>query len=165
MKRISLLLLALVLSGPASAQVYKCQVDGSTVFQGTPCPAGTGGAHTPERGISRMEGGNVAPAISARTQARIAREKAEAARHSSAANRRFDKRQQQEQLAREARRAGVVAQGMSERDAIRQYGRPDSTNLSQSGGRSCKHLRWRDPYRTVMVCDGEVRSSYAQGVD
>lgn len=165
MKRISLLLLALALSGPASAQVYKCQIDGSTVFQGSPCPGGTGQAHQPDARISRMEGGNVDPGLSARTRARIAREKAEAARGRAAANRRYDKRQRQERLAREARRSGMVAEGMTERDALREYGRPDSTNVTQSGGRNCKHLRWRDPYRTVMVCDGEVRSSYAQGVD
>jgi hypothetical protein len=164
MIRISAMLLALALSAPAAAQVYKCQVNGSTVFQGTPCPDGTGGAHTPERGISRMEGG-VDHELAAQTRERVAKEKAEARRQRAAANRRYEARRQQEEQIRAAQRAGIVAEGMSERDAIRQYGRPDSVNISQSGGRSCKHLRWRDPYRTVMVCDGEVRSSYAQDID
>lgn len=161
--RWSVLVLGLI-AGPAMAEVYKCETASGTVFQGTPC-AGGAEALSLKRGVSVVNSPEYNNRLSVSTQLRIEREKRQAAQHGAAANQAYEQRQLEKQQARIARQTGIVAEGMSERDAIRQYGRPDSTNVSQSGGRSCKHLRWRDPYRTVMVCDGEVRRSYAQGVN
>lgn len=163
MKRIILAAALLALAPPALA-VNKCEIDGKTVYQESPCPA--------EAKVAPMDSGTMSgmgrpldPEVQLQLRQRVEREKREAAAHRRAANARYEERQEQERLQRQARRTGIVAEGMSERDAIRQYGSPDSTNVSQSGGRTCKFLYWDDPYRRVMVCDGEVRSSYAGGVD
>ena len=163
MTRIILAVALLALATPALA-VNKCEIDGKTVYQGSPCPA--------EAKVAPMDSGTMSgmgrpldPAVKLQMQQRLERQKQEAAAHRRAANQRAAERQEQERLERQARRTGIVAEGMSERDATLRYGRPDRTNVTQSGGRTCKFLYWDDPYRRVMVCDGEVRSSYAGGVD
>jgi hypothetical protein len=157
---------ALMLAPMAAQAVNKCEIDGRTVYQSMPCPGDTD-AGSVDRPVSAIPGSTssaVVPNTSFLEQ-RAARERRQAQQQRQAASRAYQEQRQQEEARRQARRTGIVAEGMSERDAIRMYGRPDSTNVSQSGGRTCKHLRWRDPYRTVMVCDGEVRNSYAQGVN
>lgn len=159
---------ALMLAPMAAQAVNKCEIDGRTVYQSAPCPAGANAA--PIQGsVSPMAGGTggsaVQPQGASLIDQRVARERREAEQHRRAANRAHEEQQRQEELNRQARRSGIVAEGMTESQAVRMYGRPDSTNMTQSGGRTCKHLRWSNPYRTVMVCDGEVRNSYAQGVN
>ncbi|MFW6344808.1 MAG: hypothetical protein ACOC0M_00530 [Halomonas sp.] len=158
----AILMVGLSLAAPAMA-VNKCEIDGKTVYQQGPCPQGS--AVAPVGGTFSQMGKAPDVGTSLMLQQRVEREKRAAARHRQAANQAYQERKEQERLERQARRTGIVAEGMSESDAIREYGSPDSTNVTQSGGRTCKHLRWRNPYRTVMVCDGEVRNSYAQDVD
>lgn len=58
--------LALVMSGGASAQVYRCTIDGKVVFSGTPCALGAEPITvTPASGA-----GNRDDAVRAQTQAR-----------------------------------------------------------------------------------------------
>ncbi|MFY0992715.1 hypothetical protein [Halomonas sp. C05BenzN] len=160
--------MALALVPVAAEAVNKCEIDGRTVYQSAPCPAGAEVAPL-EGTVSSMAGGTGGASASSAlvpggslAERRIARERAAAQRQRVAANRRYEQQQRQEEARRQARRSGMVAEGMSERDAVRMYGSPDSTSVSQSGGRTCKHLRWRQPYRTVMVCGGEVKRSYTQ---
>ncbi|MDR5867305.1 DUF4124 domain-containing protein [Halomonas koreensis] len=163
MKQAMLAMLVLLMAPATAHAVYKCEMDGRTVYQQTPCVEGRSAA--PGDGTFSQMGGGIDHASQRWLQERIHREKREAARANAAAAARERERDEQRRVERQARRSGIVAEGMSERDARRMYGTPDSVNISQSGGRSCKHLRWRDPYRTVMVCDGEVANSYAQGVE
>lgn len=166
------LIILMLLLVPSMAQaINRCEIDGHTVYQSQPCPP-EAEQRALEGQVSSMAGGTGgsgarAPAYGA-AERRIQRQRQEAAQQARTANRRHAEQRRQEEDQREARRqarrSGIVAEGMSERDAVRMYGRPDRTNISQSGGGTCRHLHWSDPRRSVMVCDGEVRSSYAQGV-
>lgn len=166
-----LIILALLLAPSMAQAVNRCEIDGRTVYQSQPCPP-EADQRALEGQVSSMAGGTggsgaSAPAYGA-AERRIQRQRLEAEQHRRTANRAHQQQVEHEEAQREARRqaqrSGIVAQGMSERDAVRMYGRPDRTNVSQSGSGTCRHLHWSNPRRSVMVCDGEVRSSYAQGV-
>ncbi len=150
-----------LISAPAMAQVYKCESSSGTVFQGTPCAADAE-ALSLQGSVSVMQGHEYDNRLAPSTQARIAREKRAAARQGAAANRRHEERQAQQQQARIARQRGMVAEGASGSRVTSTYGRPDRVNVSQSGGDTCKHMYWDDPYRHVTVCGGKVRRSYKQ---
>ncbi|MGM0703887.1 MAG: hypothetical protein ACQEUG_16015 [Pseudomonadota bacterium] len=147
-------------------QVYKCEVNGTPTFQDRPCANAEGSEAVELGGVSRMQDGDPRSAaeLSLRARQRIERQKRAASRQRATANREYERRKAQEQRIREARRAGIAAEGMSESQVTTMYGRPDRTNVTQNSGGTCKHLYWEDPYRQVMICDGEVASSYQQGV-
>ncbi|WP_355661997.1 DUF4124 domain-containing protein [Halomonas salifodinae] len=165
-----LIILMLLLVPPMAQAVNRCEIDGRTVYQNQPCPP-QAEQRALEGQVSSMAGGtggSAAASSSSAADQRIMRQRLQAEQHRRTANRAHQQQVEREEAQREARRqaqrSGIVAQGMSERDAVRMYGRPDRTNVSQSGSGTCRHLHWSNPRRSVMVCDGEVRSSYAQGV-
>lgn len=157
MFRLITLVLLLSVSPFASAQIYKCFIDGVTSFQDTPCPPSaqadepynpSGGTFStysaPDRATSRR---SLRP-----IQAQGSNDSTES--HESTTERRN----------REAssRAQGVLTPGMSRSKATITFGRPDRTSTFERNGQDCERLTWYDPrfhppgtYRAT-VCDGEI---------
>ncbi|RTR02944.1 hypothetical protein [Halomonas nitroreducens] len=149
--------LALLLAGlplAAPGQVYRCDLDGSTRYQASPCPQGErlreDGAITtyPPPDLSAFPSLPGADPPSDRPSGRSTRD------YLSTLDRRNAK-------ARAHGRGHLVA-GMSENQALTILGAPDSVGrVSHADGETCKTLRWDDPpfvdgRHRATICDGKV---------
>lgn len=149
MKTLTTLLALAMLSSAAHAQVYRCTVDGRTVFSDQPCAAE--GSMQEVRIFDR--GPTAEDAAAARARADALRDRVAADQAQATSQREFNRR------VTNAIAAGEVFVGMTADDVRRSWGEPEKINRSVSG--SSVREQWifdRGNYRTqyVYVTNGEV---------
>lgn len=152
------LLLAMALLPLSShAQVYKCEVDGSTAYQDTPCPGGEAFATSGSLTVFEAH----APADPPPAQQRR-RQPASQSRHSSSTN-----SYQSELEAKNARThalaEGRIVEGMTQGQLYMMLGEPDSKrDYTRSNGDICERWFWKDSrfvpkdFYEAITCNGKV---------
>ena len=137
-------------AGPALAEIYRCQVDGLTVFSDRPCEGGTPLALPPPTVIPRGD----------EAAAREYDQRIEAGRRvRDAADAKWldghQARQAQQERSRSARIAGTVVQGMLPGDVRALLGSPDEVRGSDTG-EQWLYRSGNGVTRTITFRDGAV---------
>ncbi len=151
MKRLaSGLLLALAMTGPALGQVHKCEVDGQTIYQSSPCQGGV---------ESSMQGSVSIHEATEPSDFEPYQPPQRNSRRPSSSSDGYSSSLERRNAEASARARDKVLVGMSERQVTSILGRPDEVETQESSSRSCKLMYyWSDHEITdyIRVCDGEV---------
>lgn len=162
MKKPALVALLVLLPLSAHAEIFRCEVNGRTTFQDTPCTTGTS---------SRVNTNNLTvlptapPSSRPQTPSRSATPQTQQRSYSSSSSN-YQTTTQRRNAEVQARARGVVIPGMSENQAISVLGRPARISSYTFNEALCRRLYWdgsrpfQNGRHTVVICNGEV-SSYS----
>ncbi|SFU69206.1 DUF4124 domain-containing protein [Halomonas korlensis] len=154
MKRLLAALLLLPLA--AQAQVYRCDVDGRTIFQDSPCGENSTRVSQDSLTTYQPPAAHTRP-LRSRSRSNTKPQSEMAASDGLTYLERINKRNN----IVKARGRGQLAVGMSETDTISILGYPNNYASQRLKRDECKQFRWYNPrfssgHHYALICDGKV---------